>query len=72
MTEEQMGGTAPETEAILRSVGARPAAVFALLTMEGLAVTLLGALFVKQLFAGLLPADQQDSYIAGLILLRNV
>ncbi len=31
--------------AILRSVGARPVAVFALLTMEGLAVTLLGALF---------------------------
>ncbi|MEN9705412.1 MAG: family arsenite efflux transporter [Pseudomonadota bacterium] len=32
-------------------------------------MALLGALFVKQLFAGLLPADQQDSYIAGLILL---
>jgi len=32
-------------------------------------MALLGALFVKQLFAGLLPASQQDSYIAGLILL---
>ncbi len=32
-------------------------------------MALLGWLFVKQLFGGLLPADQQDSYIAGLILL---
>lgn len=39
--------------AILRSVGARPAAVFALLTMEGLAVTLLGALLGVALLTAL-------------------
>ena len=39
--------------AILRSVGARPAAVFALLSMEGLAVTLLGALLGVALLAAL-------------------
>ena len=32
-------------------------------------MALLGWLFVRQLFAPLLPADQLDSYIAGLILL---
>lgn len=39
--------------AILRSVGARPAAVFALLTMEGLAVTLAGALLGVALLTAL-------------------
>ena len=32
-------------------------------------MALLGWLFIRNLFAGLLPADQLDSYIAGLILL---
>ena len=32
-------------------------------------MALLGWLFIRHLFSGLLPADQLDSYIAGLILL---
>ncbi|MBW4953879.1 arsenic resistance protein, partial [Klebsiella pneumoniae] len=32
-------------------------------------MALLGWLFIRQLFAPMLPADQIDSYIAGLILL---
>ncbi|MEY4762058.1 MAG: family arsenite efflux transporter [Pseudomonadota bacterium] len=35
-------------------------------------MALLGYFFVKQLFAGLLPQEQHDSYIAGLILLAAV
>ena len=37
--------------------------------LKPLLMTALAALFVRQLFAGWLPADQHDSYVAGLILL---
>ena len=37
--------------------------------LKPLLMAALAALFVRQLFAGWLPADQHDSYVAGLILL---
>jgi ACR3 family arsenite transporter len=37
--------------------------------VKPLSMALLGWIFIRQLFAPLLPADQLDSYIAGLILL---
>jgi len=59
--------------AAIRNVGKRPRGLFVTLFVNWLvkpfSMAFLGWLFVRHLFAPLLPPDQIDSYIAGLILL---
>ena len=58
--------TLPLVKRHLRGIGVT---LFVNWLVKPFSMALLGWLFVRQLFAPLLPADQIDSYIAGLILL---
>ncbi len=59
-------GALHEVRRHLRGIGVT---LFVNWLVKPFSMALLGWLFVRQLFADLLPADQLDSYIAGLILL---